>query len=217
MFITCLDTALIPDTWDLKIKNEFFRLRFEVEGGKHAVPSDVTMSEAPGEGGDDDPKAPDNQKRDELDRNNKRTKNVGENDANKNGSSTSPNGIDNTVGKNAMILSQPQANSEVADKAGECMPKPIVNLSPSMLQTSANQMGSRAVQKGGVEAAVTSIGGDIPRVHAAAAQIHAAVSRAVTASGSRTAAAVSPPSASAGQDSGRVGGQPGMYGTWYYL
>jgi hypothetical protein len=51
MLITCLDTALIPDTWDLKIKNEFFRLRFEVEGGKHGVPSDVTMSEAPGDGG----------------------------------------------------------------------------------------------------------------------------------------------------------------------
>jgi hypothetical protein len=33
MFITCLDTALILDTWDLKIKNEFFRLRFVVEGG----------------------------------------------------------------------------------------------------------------------------------------------------------------------------------------
>jgi hypothetical protein len=43
MFITCLDTSIIPDTWDLNIKNEFFRLRFEVEGVQPHVPSDVTM------------------------------------------------------------------------------------------------------------------------------------------------------------------------------
>ncbi|KAK1621261.1 hypothetical protein QYE76_026778 [Lolium multiflorum] len=112
MFITCLDTALIPDNWDLKIKNEFFRLRFEVEGGKHVVPSDVTMSEAPGEGGDDDPHAPNNQKKDELDRNTKRTKNVGENEANKSGASSSPQLNDNAVGKNDLVWSHPQANSE---------------------------------------------------------------------------------------------------------
>jgi hypothetical protein len=30
MLITCLDTSLNPDSWDLKIKHEFFRLRFEL-------------------------------------------------------------------------------------------------------------------------------------------------------------------------------------------
>jgi hypothetical protein len=54
MLITCLDTALIPDSWDLKIKHEFFRLRFEVEGVQPSNNLDVTMSEAPGDGGDDD-------------------------------------------------------------------------------------------------------------------------------------------------------------------
>jgi hypothetical protein len=50
MLITCLDTALIPDSWDLKIKHEFFRLRFEVEGEQGRNNMDVSMSEAPGDG-----------------------------------------------------------------------------------------------------------------------------------------------------------------------
>jgi hypothetical protein len=44
MLITCLDTTLIPGTWDLKIKQEFFRLRFEVEGEHITNNPDVTMS-----------------------------------------------------------------------------------------------------------------------------------------------------------------------------
>jgi hypothetical protein len=45
-----MDTALIPDNWDLKIKHEFFRLRFEVEGEQGRNNMDVSMSEAPGDG-----------------------------------------------------------------------------------------------------------------------------------------------------------------------
>jgi hypothetical protein len=76
MFITCLDTALIPETWDLKIKHEFFRLRFEVEGVSHHAATDVSMSEAPGDGGDDDPQKQNQDKGVESDRNAKRTKNT---------------------------------------------------------------------------------------------------------------------------------------------
>jgi hypothetical protein len=76
MFITCLDTALIPETWDLKIKHEFFRLRFEVEGVSHHAATDVSMSEAPGDGGDDDPQKQNQDKGVEPDRNAKRTKNT---------------------------------------------------------------------------------------------------------------------------------------------
>jgi hypothetical protein len=102
MLITCLDTSIIPDTWDMKIKNDFFRLRFEVEGVQPSVPSDITMLDAPGDGGDDDPQAHGQDKRAESDRNAKRTKNVGENDEDKGGSNSSPNLSDNAVGMNAM-------------------------------------------------------------------------------------------------------------------
>jgi hypothetical protein len=78
MLITCLDTTLIPDTWDLKIKHEFFRLRFEVEGEQSTNTPDVTMSEAPGDGGDDDPNLHDKSGGADVDRNVKRTKNTGE-------------------------------------------------------------------------------------------------------------------------------------------
>jgi hypothetical protein len=53
MLITCLDPSLIPATWDLKIKNDFYRLRFEVEGQQPNVSPDVTMTNASGE--DEDP------------------------------------------------------------------------------------------------------------------------------------------------------------------
>jgi hypothetical protein len=53
MLITCLDPSLIPATWDLKIKNDFYRIRFEVEGQQPNVSPDVTMTTASGE--DEDP------------------------------------------------------------------------------------------------------------------------------------------------------------------
>jgi hypothetical protein len=53
MLITCLDPTLIPATWDLKIKNDFYRLRFEVEGQRPNTSPDVTMTTP--EGNDDDP------------------------------------------------------------------------------------------------------------------------------------------------------------------
>jgi hypothetical protein len=142
MFITCLDTSIIPHTWDLKIKNEFFRLRFEVEGARTHVPPDVTMSEVPGEGGDEDPQAHRQDKRAESDRNAKRTKNVEEKEGEKSGANSPSNSSANAAGMNAMnsISSQVarydsisvnknkfclspkilfNAFSEVADKVGE--------------------------------------------------------------------------------------------------
>jgi hypothetical protein len=80
MFITCLDTAIILGTWDLKIKHELFRLRFEVEGVTQQAATDVTMSEAPGDGGDDDPQKHGQNKVPEPDRKAKRTNNIGENE-----------------------------------------------------------------------------------------------------------------------------------------
>jgi hypothetical protein len=53
MLITFLDPTLIPATWGLKIKNDFYRLRFEVEGQQPIIPADVTMTSTPGD--DDDP------------------------------------------------------------------------------------------------------------------------------------------------------------------
>jgi hypothetical protein len=49
MLITCLDPTLIPATWDLKIKNDFYRLRFEVEGQQPNISADVTMTSVPGD------------------------------------------------------------------------------------------------------------------------------------------------------------------------
>jgi hypothetical protein len=80
MLITCLDTNLIPESWDLKIKHKFFRLRFEVEGEQVMNNMDVSTSEAPGDGGDDDTHSNTHDKSGGADpeRNVKRTKNDGE-------------------------------------------------------------------------------------------------------------------------------------------
>jgi hypothetical protein len=141
MFITCLDTALIPETWDLKIKHEFFRLKFEVEGVSHHAAIDVSMSEAPGDGGDDDPQKQNQDKGVEPDRNAKRTKNTGEDEGDKgeNGGSTSPPNntvhnlgvVTNTVRydtvfnfSNELCLNPKKLLtffSDVADMRGECM------------------------------------------------------------------------------------------------
>jgi hypothetical protein len=196
MFITCLDTAIIPDTWDLKIKNEFFRLRFEVEGGKGVVPSDVTMSEAPGDGGDDDPHG--NQKRDESERNVNQTKNVGENDADKSGASSSPNLSANAVGMNEMARSPSEATrydntcgvkknlydanilclsrknlysvvSEVAAIVGECMPALIGESPIHKPNTPASLVGRRETEKDSGVAVTTSIKGEASSAHGAPA------------------------------------------------
>jgi hypothetical protein len=100
MFITCLDITLIPETWDLKIKHEFFRLRFEVEGVTQPTATDVTMSEAPRDGGDDDPRKEGQDKGVEPDRDAKRTKNVvvNEEDKGEKGGSVPPNNSANTLG-----------------------------------------------------------------------------------------------------------------------
>ncbi|KAK1665307.1 hypothetical protein QYE76_053466 [Lolium multiflorum] len=78
MLITSLDTALIPESWDLKIKHEFFRLRFEVEGEQWTNTLDVTMSDVQGDGGDDESNNNDHDKPadGDLERNVKRNKNV---------------------------------------------------------------------------------------------------------------------------------------------
>jgi hypothetical protein len=47
ILVICLDPTLIPNTWDLKIKNDFFRLHFEVEGLQLPTSTDVTMSDPP--------------------------------------------------------------------------------------------------------------------------------------------------------------------------
>jgi hypothetical protein len=168
-----------------------------------------------------------------LDRNIKKTKNGGENDASNNGSGTSSPLNENTVGKNAMLLSQSQANrydttcavkkfqygsnhstlspkflynsfSEVANRKGECMPNSVVN-SPKFLKPNVHtQIGQKEVEKGITGAGLTSIGG----VHVAVTPRHADEGRAVTASGARAANAVSPPVAPAGQASGLMGVQP---------
>jgi hypothetical protein len=95
ILITCLDTNLIPETWDLKIKNEFFRLRFEVEGEQPTIIPDVTMSEAPGDGEDDDHNIHDKSGGIDGDRTIKRTKNAGE----KNNEIGAPNSQQNTNAK----------------------------------------------------------------------------------------------------------------------
>jgi hypothetical protein len=155
MFITCLDISLIPETWDLKIKNEFFRLRFEVEGAPPRVPSDVNMSEAPGESGDDDPQANGQEKKAESDRNAKRTKNVEEKDGAQGGDMSAPKSSATAAGLNVMNCISPHvarydsncvnmnksylrpkflfnAFSEVADVVGECMPTPDAVHSPGV-------------------------------------------------------------------------------------
>ena len=53
ILINCLVPSIIPDSWDLKIKKGFYRLRFEVEGRSPPTNPDVSMSEAPGDHGDD--------------------------------------------------------------------------------------------------------------------------------------------------------------------
>nr|XP_051190908.1 uncharacterized protein LOC127304250 [Lolium perenne] len=87
MLITCLDTALIPDSWDLKIKHEFFHLRFEVEGEQRTNTLDVAMSDVQGDGGDDESNdnAHNKPADGDLERNVKRNKNV---DVTSNGKST---------------------------------------------------------------------------------------------------------------------------------
>ncbi|KAK1677033.1 hypothetical protein QYE76_037881 [Lolium multiflorum] len=49
ILITCLDPNLIRATWDLKIKDDFFRLCFEAEGVQPRPPADVSMLDAPNE------------------------------------------------------------------------------------------------------------------------------------------------------------------------
>jgi hypothetical protein len=96
MLITCLDTAFIPDSWDLKIKHEFFRLRFEVEGEQRTNTLDVTMSDVQGDGGDDESNNNDHDKPADggLERNVKRNKN-----------------IDGTSEGNGTVNSQPELNT----------------------------------------------------------------------------------------------------------
>jgi hypothetical protein len=78
ILITCLDPSLIPNTWDLKIKHEFFRLTFEVEGEHETNNFDVSMSDVHGDGGDDESNnnGHDNLAGGDLERSVKRTKNV---------------------------------------------------------------------------------------------------------------------------------------------
>nr|XP_051199363.1 uncharacterized protein LOC127312853 [Lolium perenne] len=50
--ITCLDPTLIPAQMDVRVQDDFFRLRFEVEGLQPYVPQDTTMADAPNGDGD---------------------------------------------------------------------------------------------------------------------------------------------------------------------
>jgi hypothetical protein len=73
--ISCLDPSLIPANLDVKIRNDFFRLRFEVEGFKAPTASKESLSEDMHKDDDIDHDGPSNNSGDDLDREVKRKKN----------------------------------------------------------------------------------------------------------------------------------------------
>jgi hypothetical protein len=73
--ISCLDLALIPASLDVKIRNDFFRLRFEVEGFKAPTTHDDNLSEDMHKDDDMDHDGPSNNSGDDVDREIKRKKN----------------------------------------------------------------------------------------------------------------------------------------------
>jgi hypothetical protein len=184
VFITCLDTAIIPDTWVFKIKHEFFRLRFEVEGMPRHTATDVTMSEAPGGGGDDDPKTQGQDKGAEPDRHAKRTKNAEENEGHKgdkSGPTSPPNDNVNTLGlvkhtlrydtvfsySNEHCLNPKKLFhyfSEVLDKCGECMPNPAPQVASPM--RAAKNYARKYREEGGRVPAMSLVHGDRTPRHA---------------------------------------------------
>nr|XP_051214020.1 uncharacterized protein LOC127331849 [Lolium perenne] len=107
-------------------------LELKVEGAPPRVPSDVNMSEAPGESGDDDPQANGQEKKAESDRNAKRTKNVEEKDGAQGGDMSAPKSSTTAAGLNVMNCISPHVASEVADVVGECMPTPDAVHSPGV-------------------------------------------------------------------------------------
>jgi hypothetical protein len=52
ILITCLDPTLIPKKMDVRMKDDFYRLRFEVDGLNPALGADVRMDNAPNGDGD---------------------------------------------------------------------------------------------------------------------------------------------------------------------
>jgi hypothetical protein len=70
-----LDPALIPASLDVKIRNDFFRLHFEVEGFKAPTAHDDSLSEDMCKDDDMDHDGPSNNSGDDLDRELKRKKN----------------------------------------------------------------------------------------------------------------------------------------------
>jgi hypothetical protein len=73
--ISCLDPALIPTSLDVKIRNDFFRLRFEVEGFKAPTTNEENLSEDAHKDDDMDHDGPNNNSGDNVDREVKRKKN----------------------------------------------------------------------------------------------------------------------------------------------
>ena len=51
--IACLDPSIIPESFDMKIRDDLFNLRFKVEGAQPVAKTDVVMGEAKGHDGDD--------------------------------------------------------------------------------------------------------------------------------------------------------------------
>jgi hypothetical protein len=46
MYIICLDPSLIPARMDIRVLDDFYRMRFEVEGAQPVRAADVVMNEA---------------------------------------------------------------------------------------------------------------------------------------------------------------------------
>jgi hypothetical protein len=78
--LSCLDPALIPASLDVKIRNDFFRLRFEVEGLKAPRANEESLSEDLHKDDDMDHDGPTNNSGDDIDRENKRKKNEEDDD-----------------------------------------------------------------------------------------------------------------------------------------
>jgi hypothetical protein len=84
--ITCLNSSLIPTRMDVRVHEDFYRLRFEVEGLQPVIPADVPMDDVPPGDGDMEHDGPTEHQQDDVNRPD--GKNDGGQDANQGGNHT---------------------------------------------------------------------------------------------------------------------------------
>ncbi|XP_071685363.1 uncharacterized protein [Lolium perenne] len=84
--ITCLNSSLIPTRMDVRVHEEFYRLRFEVEGLQPILAADVPMDDVPHGDGDMEHDGPEEHQQDDVNRPDE--KNDGGKDANQSGKHT---------------------------------------------------------------------------------------------------------------------------------